>query len=639
MSGISVVAMPWAAPDTPSIQIGLLTAIAERAGLPVRAHSLHLEAAGHYVGGGIDRSLYDAVVHHWWSVGLGEWIFVDPAGPAGDDAGYVGLLRRERVPEAVIDVALRMREMTASFLSAAADEILSTHPAVVGFTTTFSQTVPSLALARLLKSRNPDVVVVFGGANCDAELGVALHRLYDEVDYVVQGDAERTFAGLCADLVAGRRPGNGPGVLGRGSGDSFRVDRIDMSEALIPVYDEYFERLAQSPLRAQLSSRARLVIETSRGCWWGERHHCSFCGLNGSTMAFRSKSADQVMDEIELLARRHRRVDFDVVDNILDPTFFDSVLPELGRRRKAGHDYRFFFETKSNLVPDQVRQLREAGVHRIQPGIETLSTPLLRSVRKGVTAWQNVRLLVFAARYDLLPTWNIIYGLPQETEEDYAAMADLVPSLTHLKPPGLVRLQIHRFSPYFDDPGANGLRLTGPAAYYRFLHAVPEHELASLAYAFEYEHVDGHDPERVVAPLREAVDAWDRCWTPGRHGSLRYERGPGFLRIRDRRALLPHRDTFLDDVEADLYLACLGGTTPTTAVARLARDRDLELDADEVRSFLVQMADARLMLREGDWFLALALPLTPDADPPTDRVPGTVRRLLPRLPVLADDGG
>jgi ribosomal peptide maturation radical SAM protein 1 len=631
--------MPWAAPDTPSIQIGLLTAIAVRAGLPVRAHSLHLEAAGLFVGGGIERSVYDAVVHHWWSVGLGEWIFTDPGAPAEEDADYVQLLRRERVPDAVIDAALRMRELTASFLSTAADEILSAHPVVVGFTTTFSQTVPSLALARLLKSRDPDVVVVFGGANCDAELGVALHRLYDEVDYVVQGDAERTFAGLCADLLAGRRPGNGPGVLARGGdGERSRVQRIDMSEALTPVYDEYFERLSRSPLRTQLSSEARLVIETSRGCWWGERHHCSFCGLNGSTMAFRAKTAEQVMAEIEFLARRHRRVDFDVVDNILDPTFFDSVLPELGRQRKAGHDYRFFFETKSNLVPDQVRQLREAGVHRIQPGIETLSTPLLRSVHKGVTAWQNVRLLVFAARYDLLPTWNIIYGLPHETEEDYAAMADLVPSLVHLKPPGLVRLQIHRFSPYFDEPAANGLRLVGPAAYYRFLHAVPARELAGLAYAFDYEHVDGHDPERAVAPLREAVEAWDRCWTPGRHKSLRYERGPGFLRIRDRRPLLPSRDIFLDDVEADLYLACLGGATPSAAAARLARDRDLELDADEVRSFLVQMADARLMLREGDWFLALALPLTPDADPPTEHVAGTVRRLLPRLPVLAGDG-
>ncbi|WP_462186871.1 radical SAM protein, partial [Frankia sp. CcWB2] len=327
-------------------------------------------------------------------------------------------------------------------------------------------------------------------------------------------------------------------------------------------------------------------------------------------------------------------VEFDVVDNILDPKFFDSVLPELAKRRKAGHDYRFFYEIKSNLVPDQVRQLRDAGVHRIQPGIETLSTPLLRSIDKGVAVWQNIRFLLFAARYELLPTWNIIYGLPGETDEDYVAMADLVKSLVHLKPPGLVRLQVQRFSPYFDKPASHGLRLLGPAAYYRHLHSVPADELAGLAYAFEYEHVDGHDPEQAVAPLRDAVDAWDRCWTPGRHRSLRYERGPGFLRIRDRRPLLPSRDIFLDDVEAELYLACLDVATPSSAAGRLLRDRDLDLDPDEVRAFLTEMTDARLVFRDGDRFLALALPLTPDADPPAR---SAAARTRPRLRLATSD--
>jgi ribosomal peptide maturation radical SAM protein 1 len=628
MSSISVVAMPWAAPDTPSIQIGILTAIAERSGLQVSAHSLHLEAAGYFASNGIDPALYEEIVHHWWTVGLGEWIFTAPGHPAPGCADYLGYLRREHVPEPVVAAALRMRELTQPFLSAAAEEILATRPTAVGFTTTFSQTVPSLALARLLKSRDRGLVIMFGGANCDAELGAALHRLYDEIDYVVQGEAERTFAGLCHELLAGHRPESGPGLIARGgSSDAHRPHPLDMSEALPPVYDEYFVRLSRSPVRNLVSPRVRLVIETSRGCWWGERHHCTFCGLNGSVMAFRAKTPEQVMTEIEFLARRHHRTEFDVVDNILDPTFFKSVLPELAQRRKAGHDYRFFYETKSNLVPAQVRQLRDAGVVRIQPGIESLSTPLLRRINKGVTAWQNVRLLVFAARYDLIPTWNIIYGLPGETDEDYAAMADLVPSLAHLSPPGLVRLQVHRFSPYHDEPASHGLRLLGPAAYYRHLHAVSADELAGLAYAFEYEYADGHDPEREVAPLRDAVEAWGRCWVPGQQRSLRYERGPGFLRIRDRRPLLPGRDIFLDDLEAELYLACLAGSTPRVAADCVAEDRDVDLDPDEVRSFLIEMTDARLMFREGDRFLSLALPLTPDADPPHNSGPAWKRTL------------
>jgi ribosomal peptide maturation radical SAM protein 1 len=626
MSGLGLVSMPWAAPDTPSLQIGLLTALAGDARLPVAAHSLHLDAAEFFVGHGIGLAIYERVVHRWWSVGLGEWIFNVGDDGAVDATSYLAYLRGEGVPEAVIEAAVRMRELAPSFLARAADEILLADPALVGFTTTFSQTIPSLSLARLLKAHRPSVKIMFGGANCDGELGATLHRTADIVDIVVQGEAEVVFAGLCADVLAGRTPQPGPGVLVRGANDpcggqatraAMRAPMRDrLGEAPTPVYDEYFSRLSRSKLHGELSGRVRLVIETSRGCWWGEHHHCKFCGLNGSSMAFGAKPADRVLDEIEELSRRYRRTEFDVVDNILHMKYFDHVLPELAARRRAGHDYRFFYETKANLAPIQMRQLRDAGVLRIQPGIESLSTPILRRMDKGVTALQNIRLLVFAARYELLPTWNIIYGIPGETEQDYGEMAELVPSLFHLKPPGLARLQVHRFSPYFDRPSEHGLRLTGPAAYYAHLYDVSTAELGGLAYAFDYEYLDGHDPERAVAPLRKALDEWDRVWTPGRQRSLRYERGPGFLRILDRRGGA-HRDIVLGDVEAQLYLACLAGATPDAAVRRLERENHASLGEDEVRGFFVELTGDRLMYREGDRFLALALPLTPDAEPPS----------------------
>ena len=48
-----------------------------------------------------------------------------------------------------------------------------------------------------------------------------------------------------------------------------------------------------------------------------------------------------------------------------------------------------FYETKANLTKDQLRALREAGIGTIQPGIESLSTDVLRTMRKGTTAVQK----------------------------------------------------------------------------------------------------------------------------------------------------------------------------------------------------------------------------------------------------------
>jgi ribosomal peptide maturation radical SAM protein 1 len=620
VSSVSLVAMPWAAPDTPSIQIGLLTAVATSAGFRVAAHSLHLEAAGFFADRGVRLEDYEAVSHHWWRVGLGEWIFADEDRP-NEVAAYLRYLSTERVPDTVIDAALRMRALVPEFLQRAAEEILVTAPCLVGFTTTFAQTVPSLSLAAQIKALKPDVTIMLGGANCDGVLGEALLATYDVVDVVVQGRAETVLPNLCSEILAGRVPSNGPGVLGRGGGREVAPPIRPQDHSARPNYDEYYDRLAKSSVREELVPRTRLVLETARGCWWGERHHCTFCGLNGTSMAFKSNAADKVLADITALATRYQRSEFDVVDNILDPTFFDDVLPELARRRRNGFDYRFFWEIKANLSPEQIRLLRDAGVHRIQPGIESLSTRLLRLMRKGVTALQNVKLLVFAASNDLMVTWNIIYGIPGETEDDYARMAEMVKSLVHLKPPGLVSLQVQRFSPYFDDPTPHGVRLLGPAPYYRHIHNVASDRLPALAYAFDHDYEDNHDPERTVAPLRRALEHWDKVWSPGKHRSLRYERGPGYLRLRDRRPGLAPRDILLDRVESELYLACRTIATPAAAAAHAKQVYDVDLDTDEVRSFLVELADARLLLRDGDRYLALALPLSPDADPPPSPAP------------------
>ena len=348
-------------------------------------------------------------------------------------------------------------------------------------------------------------------------------------------------------------------------------------------------------------------------------------------MAFKAKAADRVLADIAALATKYRRSEFDVVDNILDPRFFDDLLPELARLRRRGHDYRFFWEVKSNLTPEQIRLLRDAGVHRIQPGIESLSNRILRLMRKGVSALQNVKLLVFSASNDLSVTWNIIYGIPGETEGDYVAMAEMIPSLVHLKPPGLVRLQVHRFSPYFDEPAEHGLRLLGPAPYYQHIHAVIFDRLPALAYVFDHAYEDGHDPEHVVAPLRRALEHWDRAWSPGKHQSLRYERGPGYLRLRDRRPGLTPRDTLLDRLESELYLACRTVATPEAAAEAVNRQNSVDLDTKEVRRLFVELTESRLLLRDGDRFLALALPLTPDADPPVTRAPKWKLSLAPVL--------
>jgi radical SAM superfamily enzyme YgiQ (UPF0313 family) len=111
----------------------------------------------------------------------------------------------------------------------------------------------------------------------------------------------------------------------------------DMDELPFPDYDDYFEQLAKCSLSREVD--VHLVTESSRGCWWGAKHHCTFCGLNGATMAFRSKSPDRAFEEIVFLCGRHKRSKIAAVDNILDMRYLDTLFPRLA---SSGLDLELF---------------------------------------------------------------------------------------------------------------------------------------------------------------------------------------------------------------------------------------------------------------------------------------------------------
>jgi coproporphyrinogen III oxidase-like Fe-S oxidoreductase len=69
----------------------------------------------------------------------------------------------------------------------------------------------------------------------------------------------------------------------------------------------------------------------------------------------------------------------EAVDNILDMKYFQDLLPALAAKQ---HSAQIFFEVKANLNRKHVKLLHEAGVNRIQPGIESMSDHVLKLMRK-----------------------------------------------------------------------------------------------------------------------------------------------------------------------------------------------------------------------------------------------------------------
>ncbi|WP_189153346.1 RiPP maturation radical SAM C-methyltransferase [Lentzea pudingi] len=597
---VVVVSMPFMHADRPSIQLGLLAAIVRREGFPVRTLHANLDFAAR-IGTRHYRQLADQCGRL-----VGEWLFaVQAFGDAAPDP------EGKLLPEFADDLAhlggelLRTRDHDVpAFLDGLLSEVDWSGVRVVGFSSTFQQTAASVALARRLKKRFPDIVTVFGGANFDGEMGLELVRSLPCVDFAVIGEGDTAFPRLLDALAAGTDPGVVPGVARRVGDEVVATppapphDRLD--DLPDPEYGEYFDRAAALGLPVHDVS---LPFESARGCWWGAKHHCTFCGLNGTTMKFRAKSPQRVLAELAAQARRYRTLRFDAVDNILDPRYLRELFPVIAGR---GEDYEFFYEVKANLTRAQLKVLALGGVTRLQPGLESLSSAVLRLMNKGVRAAQNVNLLRWAGYYGISVAWNVLWGFPGETAEDYAEQAKVVPHLVHLQPPASAdRLWLERFSPMHTRPDSFGLPPPRPEASYRFVYPDTV-DLDRIAYFFEYEPADAL-PASAYAALKESVTAWSRAWSDTRP-TLVYRSAAGYLRIDDARHQGRDGTYTFHDTLAAIYLACTD--RPRTAAAVRA-ELGLALPVEAVRDAFTQFQERGLMFLDGELALALALPATP----------------------------
>jgi ribosomal peptide maturation radical SAM protein 1 len=600
MRAVLLVSMPFGALDRPSLGLGLLQAELRAAGRRCDARYLTFSFA----------DLVGAQEYGWVAGELpyvafaGDWLFTEALyGPRpAADARYVQHVLRDewRLSEPEIARLVRLRPYCEAFLAHCIDAVPWAEYAVVGFTSTFEQNIASLALARRVKARHPHVVIAFGGANWEGEMGQELHRRFRFVDIVCSGEADRSFPAAVAELA---RPAGDlarvRGIVYRDANGSHTMPRAplirDLDALPVPDFDAYFRDHAASPSGSDVTPT--MLLETGRGCWWGAHSHCTFCGLNGESMTFRAKSADRALSEIRVLRDRHGASQFNVVDNILATSYFTSLLPRLAREENG---LSFFYEVKANLSRDQVALLAAAGVHRIQPGLESLSDHILKLMRKGTTGLQNVQLLKWCREYDIRPEWNLLYGFPGETAEDYAQMLEWLDAIWFLDAPsGYGSIRLDRFSPYHEDPAAYGLVNVRPMLPYPYLYPFPAAALRRIAYYFDYDHADGREDAQYASAVVAAVRRWMREPVSG-----------GLWRVGDEDALLLDQRSGrttglrLDGWRRAAYDAC----DRVRALPGLIREPSLcAVGADELVGFLDRCVRARVMLRDGDRFLSLAV--------------------------------
>ena len=63
------------------------------------------------------------------------------------------------------------------------------------------ETLNTAAVAERLKQRSDAPIIVFGGANCEGEMGLQLIRSFDCIDFICCGEADVSFIRLLDRLL------------------------------------------------------------------------------------------------------------------------------------------------------------------------------------------------------------------------------------------------------------------------------------------------------------------------------------------------------------------------------------------------------------------------------------------------------
>lgn len=608
---VALLNMPFGFHIYPSIQMGTISTLLKSHGWEAKGFYLNLHFAKQ-----IGFPVYDQLCEKRFLIG--EWLFSHL---------LFGNLPKNReymkhfypyiqevcqsigyTEEYLLDIKTRV---APEFLRWAAESFDWGKYDVVGFTSTFNQNLASFTLAKLIKERYPEIKIVFGGSNFESEMGLEYLRAFRWIDYAVPGEAETVLPALLEAIEKGGPIPKGVAYI---RDDNMVYEEgaqifTDLEQYGPPDYNDYFEQLKEIDPASPLLENPILLYESARGCWWGEKHHCRFCGLNAMNMRFRSKSPQKVLEEIAFLSKRYDTFRFRMVDNIIDMRYIDMVFGKLG---KEHNDFNFFIEVKSNLTKEQIKTLAHGGANVIQPGIESLSLNQLVEMNKGVSPIQNINCLKWAFYYGIEVSWNILTGLPGETNEDYIRQIDIIRSIIHLQPPTAAgTFWLERFSPYFSNSDGLGIKINGPGEAYPYVYDSRRVDLMKIAYDFEFETKDQVDPalkEELYRTVAEWKDRVHSEQTP----FLLFTKSIDFVTVYDGRSKSHPTKTRFDGPHAWVILFCNEGPKSLEQIRSLLLEKGCQREEiNQVENIIQDLENRRLLFGENGRFLTLALPHNP----------------------------
>lgn len=263
------------------------------------------------------------------------------------------------------------------------------------------------------KSVSPHIITIIGGGLVTHSPEEAM-QLIPNADYGVIGEGEETDSDLVLTLESGGNPARVAGIIYRDGDTLHRTEpraAIDDLDALPwPDYEgfHYFDIAKRFSGNGTVSAS----LTTSRSCPF----QCTFCSTSGGDKRYRQRSLDSIFEELEYLVDRYH-----VKEIFLNDELFavDGERLRAFCQRIAPFHLRWlvFLRLGKHIQIELLREMHDAGCEAVYYGLESANDAVLKSMKKGTTEKEMLRVLEITKEAGISPRGSFIFGDTVETLE------------------------------------------------------------------------------------------------------------------------------------------------------------------------------------------------------------------------------
>lgn len=493
----------------------------------------------------------------------------------------------------------RIRELYEKFIVHVADNPIWHQYDVIGLTANNRQIPAVFGMARLLKERYSDKIVVMGGIGLMERLSDEIIEKIPYVDAVFTSRADKTFPAVIdkyrelMDWPAACEKIH-DGVVFRHNGktkicpDNNKVNHNNIPLPDFSDFDIKKEDLVKMGL--DIDNTVFYPLEFSQGCWWGDKNACTFCAdpyIFPNAIPKKFEIALSYLKSAITQYPNQKRWLF--ADPLTPRGYIQNVFKPWSEFRK---DNTFFCEMKPWLTPREWRTLSNAGMCSVQIGIESLYPENLKLIRKGHTVCHAISALNFAKKYKIHAAWNLLYMIPDESIESYYYQISLLPNIYHFQcPTVMTSVSITPNSYYWNNKEKYNFKNLKPLFYNKYIY--PDwfnyHERV-----WEYYYDVGEEFSKASNTLFKKVYEWVSCnrgFAVDQYRKLIFT----LYGVLDSRSGI-NKEIILDEYEKSILLYC-SFSKSLNKISKYFKDPKIE-------QILTKLVDLNLLYKEQSMFVS-----------------------------------